>query len=91
MIDVDLLINYELGEATSGETLTLFSQLISTGVAWQLQGRIGRTAADFIGSGLISPEGEITDHGRDLAIIAEEEDLDPDLDPVGSDQGRSDQ
>lgn len=45
------LFAWEAGELDSGETASLFQYLIDTGIAWRLQGRIGRFAVDLIESG----------------------------------------
>jgi hypothetical protein len=37
--------------ATQENYLAAFQYLIDTGLAWQLQGRVGRTAADLISVG----------------------------------------
>lgn len=65
--DINLIIRYEQGEASPAEMLELFAGLIKSGMAWQLQGSYGRQAATFIEAGLITPEGEITDAGHDIA------------------------
>lgn len=54
-----LIMDYE-GDGLSGpDTLKLFSTLIRTGQAWQLQGHYGRTAKALIEGGHLSPSGEI--------------------------------
>lgn len=73
MIDLaDRLILFELGELGIGETLDLFSELVSTGMAWTLQGSYGRTAANLIESGLLTKGGEITETARRLVADAKE-------------------
>lgn len=54
------IIAYENGELDEEQVLILFASLIRTGLAWQLQGRYGRTAMAFIDEGIITPEGEVT-------------------------------
>lgn len=46
-------------ESTLDEQIQAWSQLIRTGMAWQLQGWYGRNANHLIQSGYISPDGEI--------------------------------
>ena len=55
------IIAYEQGDLDADESLGLFAFLIRTGLAWQLQGSYGRTAAELINSGRISDRGEILD------------------------------
>jgi len=64
MPDIDKIMRYEQGEMNTAEVLDLFAGLIASGLAWQLQGSYGRTAASLIEAGLITPEGEITDRGH---------------------------
>ena len=45
---VSLIIAYEGGELSAEDTLRLFAKLIKSGLAWQLQGHYGRTAASLI-------------------------------------------
>lgn len=59
MPDVDKIIAFESGELDTDQTLELFAGLIASGMAWRLQGSYGRTAADLIEAGLITPEGEV--------------------------------
>jgi len=58
---VDALIGLDEGNLDEEELVELFQYLIDTGLAWQLQGRIGRTAQDLIESGLchrpLQPKG----------------------------------
>ena len=41
---VNLIIRYENGELSEGDTLGLFQELVDSGLAWSLQGSYGRTA-----------------------------------------------
>ena len=59
MPDVEQIIAFEAGELDNDETLELFADLVRTGMAWQLQGSYGRTAAALIDGGFISPEGQV--------------------------------
>lgn len=63
--DVGQLMAFEDGELDASATLELFAQLISSGLAWQLQGRYGRAAARLIEGGYITRAGIVTDAGRD--------------------------
>ena len=53
MIDVGRIIAYESGELSDEETVELFQDLVDSGLAWQLQGHYGRTAAALIEAGLV--------------------------------------
>jgi hypothetical protein len=55
------IIAYESGELDHDGILDLFANLIKTGMAWQLQGSYGRTAAHLIETGLISRDGKRLD------------------------------
>lgn len=48
------IIAYESGELDDDATLELFQQLVNSGLAWQLQGHYGRTAATLLESGYIT-------------------------------------
>lgn len=56
MVPVDKIIDYESGELDQEETIAFFQELIDTGLAWQLQGHYGRTAADLIEAGHCHPK-----------------------------------
>ena len=50
---VDKIIDNENGNLTHIGVLSLFQELVNTGMAWELQGSFGRTAMDLLKSGLI--------------------------------------
>jgi hypothetical protein len=58
-ISIDQIIAFEQGELDDISTVKMFSKLIKTGMAWQLQGFYGRTAAALIENNIINKEGEI--------------------------------
>jgi hypothetical protein len=65
---IDKIIAYELGELNNEGILELFSDLIKSGLAWQLQGCYGRTAQGLIDKGLINGQGVINwEAWQDLA------------------------
>ena len=49
------IIAFEDGELGEDETIALFQHLVTTGLAWSLQGSYGRTAAALIEAGLVTP------------------------------------
>ena len=49
--DVGLIIAYESGELTEVELINFFQDLITSGVAWSLQGSYGRMAMSLIEQG----------------------------------------
>ena len=75
MVDVQDLIAYEQGTLTPRQRLELFSELIRSGLAFELQGHYGREAAMFLEQGLILPNGDIT--GAGLAVYGEDDEEDP--------------
>lgn len=56
---VGQIIEYENGELDETETLELFSELIQSGLAWQLQGSYGRMAYNLIEGGYIDADGDV--------------------------------
>lgn len=56
---IDRMIEWENGELDDSGVLILFSQLISNGMAYTLQGAYGRMARLLIESGYISEDGTI--------------------------------
>jgi hypothetical protein len=48
---VDRIIDYESGDMTELELVDMFQDLITSGLAWQLQGHYGRTAMALIENG----------------------------------------
>lgn len=56
------IIQFESGELLPDEVIDLFSELIRTGLAWELQGMYGRTAKDLIHMGYLSDEGEVLEY-----------------------------
>lgn len=59
MKQIDKIIDYENGNLDLNETLELFSELLKTGVVWQLQGYYGRTAMGLIEHGFLNKNGDI--------------------------------
>lgn len=56
---VDKIIAYEQGELNAEEVVDLFSDLVASGLAWQLQGCYGRMASRLIDAGYIDRHGKI--------------------------------
>ena len=56
---VDQIMAYETGELDLEGTLNLFSDLISDGTCWRLQGSYGRMAKSLIDAGTIDTKGNI--------------------------------
>ncbi len=55
----DLIITFEMGEIDEKSIITLFQDLIDTGLAWSLQGTYGRTATALIEAGYCRARKEI--------------------------------
>lgn len=53
MDQLSQMIAYENGELDEDSTVKLFQSLVDSGLAWQLQGHYGRTAADLIRAGRV--------------------------------------
>ena len=56
---LDNIIAFENGELDDISTINMFSTLIRTGMAWQLQGFYGRTANALIENNIINQNGDI--------------------------------
>lgn len=56
---VSAIMAFESGTLDNDGVQELFQTLIDTGMAWRLQGRIGRTAMDLIANGICSPHGGV--------------------------------
>lgn len=52
MANIDAIIAFENGALDEDETISLFQDLIDSGMVWKLQGFYGRTARDLIDAGL---------------------------------------
>jgi hypothetical protein len=52
------IMDYEDGQLSPDETITLFQDLIDSGLVWSLQGHYGRTATVLIEQGLCQPRGK---------------------------------
>lgn len=66
---IDEIIAYESGQLDDAGTLRLFSELIKSGQAYQLQGHYGRTASALINDGWINRDGSFTDKPYDNDIL----------------------
>jgi hypothetical protein len=51
---VNNIIAYENGDLDETDVVTLFQQLVDTGLAWQLQSAYGRQTMRFLQDGLIT-------------------------------------
>jgi hypothetical protein len=51
---VNDIIAYENGEMDEEEVISLFQELVDTGMVWVLQGHYGRTAQALLDAGEIS-------------------------------------
>ena len=56
------IIDFEAGDLSPQETVELFSELVKSGIAWQLQGMYGRYATSLIEDGYLDEEGNVLGH-----------------------------
>jgi hypothetical protein len=56
-----IIIAFENDELDEDAVIALFSDLVRTGLCWQLQGFYGRSAATLIQNGVLDEEGNILD------------------------------
>lgn len=54
MLNIDKIIAFENGELGEVAIISLFQDLVDSGLAWSLQGSYGRMATALIDEGLIS-------------------------------------
>jgi len=57
--NMQVLFDYENGELDEIQSLILFSELVKSGLAWQLQGSYSRTAQALIEGGFLEFDGTI--------------------------------
>ncbi len=57
---VTTIIAFESGQLDSADTIVFFSELIKSGMAWQLQGSYGRASRNLILQGYLNNKGDIT-------------------------------
>lgn len=53
MDQLSMMIAWESGELSEEDTITLFQQLVDSGLVWKLQGMYGRQAVAMIRAGLV--------------------------------------
>lgn len=53
------MINWEEGLLSEAGSIILFSELIKSGLAWQLQGTYGREAVSYVENKIIDKKGNI--------------------------------
>lgn len=56
---INSILEYEMGELSTEDTVKLFSELVANGMAWSLQGAYGRMAKGMIDSGVLDTQGTI--------------------------------
>lgn len=51
---LDQMVKWEEGTLSEEDTVNLFQELVTTGIAWQLQGMYGRQASAMLDAGVIT-------------------------------------
>ena len=57
--NMKVLFDYEEGKLDEIQSLILFSELLKSGIVWQLQGHYARTAKALIEGGFLTFNGEV--------------------------------
>jgi hypothetical protein len=80
----DKIMAYEAGEMSDDEVIAFFQELVSTGLAWELQGDYGRTASMLVLQGHVKQKDkkEINDSPAPAQTWTTEE-LQEDFDVLG--------
>lgn len=60
MAIVDRIVEFEQGTLDEDATVSLFQELVNTGIVWSLQGVYGRLAIALINAGHIIPRAKAT-------------------------------
>jgi hypothetical protein len=55
----NMIIDFESGDMSMEDVITLFQHLVDTGVAWELQGSYGRLASQLIEQGLVDTRNNV--------------------------------
>lgn len=58
-VSVDEIMEFEDGNMSEMDAVSMFSRLVKNGMAWTLQGSYGRTAMALIEGGVLDKSGEI--------------------------------
>ena len=55
----NMIIDFESGDMSMEDVITLFQHLVDTGVVWELQGSYGRLASQLIEQGLVDTRNNV--------------------------------
>jgi len=55
----NMIIDFESGDMSMEDVITLFQHLVDTGVAWELHGSYGRLASQLIEQGLVDTRNNV--------------------------------
>lgn len=55
----NMIIDFESGDMSMEDVITLFQHLVDTGVAWELQESYGRLASQLIEQGLVDTRNNV--------------------------------
>lgn len=62
---VSKIMDYEDGQMSLSEIISFFSELVKSGLVWQLQGSYGRTANALIDNGYLKVDGSLAKLGKE--------------------------